>query len=69
MKPGDLVQVVGAFAASGDIGVVIGPARPDDPWLAAFLDVLFNDGIFAVHPSNLKLVRGGKACNRPTTVV
>jgi hypothetical protein len=68
MKPGDLVQVRAGFAAAGALGIVLGPAAPAPAALGG-LDVLFNDGVFAVHPSSLKLVRGGKACNRPTTVV
>ena len=68
MKRGDLVQIRSGLWGAGDIGVVVGPAG-DAHEASGYLDVLFHDGLFATHPSSLKLVRGGKVCKRRTAMV
>jgi hypothetical protein len=55
-EPGALVQIRSGVQGAGDIGIVIGPAT-HGVWAnsGGCLDVLLDEGIWQVHPSNLQV--------------
>ncbi len=54
-QAGDLVQIGRGITGQGDVGIVIGPSVAYfSSGNVAVLDILFSDGIRAVHPGNLQ---------------
>jgi hypothetical protein len=56
LEPGALVQIKPQVHGGGKIGIVIGPAT-HGVWAnsGGCLDVLFDEGVWQAHPSNLQI--------------